>query len=378
MLTYKFTVVNSMNSFKLIVMMIISMLMLSALTIQTGEGQTGEREFRQTHINLKAGDGLSPETEHDNETEAQRELVIAQYDDFGVGRTNRQWVDVGTWMSDGIENALTLDSGQYRFNMWFQVVDSTYTADPDWEFTLRRNGVDVTSVQVLNTAESNTQPIEIWANSNVGSPEEAEAGDTFEIYIRYRAWEDCYIYYDNVTYDSGGVGSMDSVIILQADTSSAKFHDAWGINWESQGKYFCQLNYGGEVNVGNFETVISEGGTVETENGTAYPTTKIKFNNIIKGNGSDVMITINYGDVNASEGWTVEAGSNGGGNGGNGNDDDDDFPVEMVGGGVIVFVLVIVLVYLFVFKKRGAEEEGDEEYEEYEDEGGEEEEEEEE
>ena len=170
---------------------------------------------------------------------------------------------------------------------------------------------------------------------------------------------------------------MDSVIVLQADTSSAKFHDAWGINWESQGKYFCQLNYGGEVNVGNFETVISEGGTVETENGTAYPTTKIKFNNIIKGNGSEVMITINYGHNESSEGWTVEAGSNGGNGGGNGNDDgDDDFPVEMVGGGIIVFVLVIVLAYLFVFKKRGAEKEGDEEYEEYEDEGGEEEEEE--
>ena len=195
-----------MNSFKLMIMLIISMLMLSALTVQTGEAQIGEREFRQTHINLKAADGLSPETEHDNETEAQRELVLAQYDDFGVGRTNRQWVDVGTWISDGIENALTLDSGQYRFNMWFQVVDSTYTADPDWEFTLRRNGVDVTSIQVLNTAESTTEPIEIWATANVGSPEEAQTDDTFEIFIRYRAWEDCYIYYDNVTYDSGGGG----------------------------------------------------------------------------------------------------------------------------------------------------------------------------
>ena len=363
---------DPMKIFKMLVMIIISIMIFSALTIPAAEALNGEREFKLVHINLKQGYGLSPETEHNSDTEAQTQTVQADYQDGLIGRTDRQWVDVGTWTSSGIDSAFTLDSGQYKFNMWFQVADTDYQADPDWEFTLRHNEENLASVQILNTAESNTEPIEVWATTNIGSPVDAASGDTFEIFIRYRAWEDCTIYYDNVTYDAGGVGSMDSVVILSADKSSAKFHDAWGINWDAEGKYYCELNYGGTVNIGSGDTEISEGGDVEGDNGTTYSTTKIKFNNIDEGDGDVVQITINYGHNESSEGWTANAGSTGGGGGGDGDDDssDDELSVATIGavGGVVV-VLAAVKAYLFVFKKRGEESEDDEEeYEEYEDE----------
>lgn len=357
---------NSMNSLKILVMMIISIMILSALTIPAGEAQGGEREFKQVHINLKADDKLGPEFEHDNETEPQKKRVHAKYDQYPGTRANREWVDVGTWISEGLDGSMTLDSGQFTFNIWFQVMQSDYNANADWEFHLYHNDGEIASASVTNSDESKDHPVEVRASGNIGSPVDAQVGDTFKIYIRYQAWEDCDVYYDTMEYDSGGVGSMDSIHILEAKGSvEARFFDAFGINWDTQGKYFCNVNTGDSVVVGDANTEIRDGGAVEGANGTTYQTTKINFKDIDVQKGTNVVVMISYGLSDSSEGWTITytAGSEGSSNG----DDDDDLPIAAIGGvSAVVVVLGGVLAYLFIFKKRGEEYEDDEEYEEYE------------
>ena len=160
-----------MNNLKITILLIISILMLSAVVVPVGESANGEREFRLVHINLKAEDGLSPEFEHENDTEPQTKRVRAQYDEYPGTRTNREWVDAGTWTSDGVAGAMTIDSGTFTFNLWFQVVASDYSAEPDWEFKFFHNGVEICTVTVTNAEESSDHPVEVRANANIGTPD---------------------------------------------------------------------------------------------------------------------------------------------------------------------------------------------------------------
>ena len=148
---------------------------------------------------------LSPEVP--NESPAETIHVEAQYEDHIVGRTNRQWVDVGAWTSSPMTQNVIL-KGEVTFTIWFQVTESGYNADPDWEFVLSIDGFEIASAEVVNSAESNEQPIEITASTSVSSGRGSgqvtvPKGDTISLVIRYRGWEDATVHFGNITYDSG-------------------------------------------------------------------------------------------------------------------------------------------------------------------------------
>ena len=129
--------------------------------------------------------------------------VEADYDEHPLMRTNRQYVDVGTWIYDPMIQQTVL-SGTVTFNAWFMVEpDSAYNADPDWMFILYQNGVEITSAEILNTEESDTEPVDVEATTTLNDPVVLEAGDELSVNIQYRGWEDIDFYYGNVTYDAG-------------------------------------------------------------------------------------------------------------------------------------------------------------------------------
>ena len=99
-----------------------------------------EKEFKQVHINMKADDIFSPEYNHRGDADHERRSVEADCDEYGNIKTNRQYVDVGTWESYWIRGNLTL-KGTIRFNLWFKERDDGYDNNPDWQFELQYNGV---------------------------------------------------------------------------------------------------------------------------------------------------------------------------------------------------------------------------------------------
>jgi len=350
----------------LVTVIVLLSLLLSAITIPGADGQV-IREFKQVHINLKAEDLFSPEYEHRGDTEPQTLRINADYDQYPLSRTNRRWVDVGTWTSDTLDGDMTVQ-GTVVFNVWFQEIDEGYDNQPSWQFDLLLNDESIAHVETGTTASNPNQPIEVTAQAQLNEPSfTAISGDTFGMNIQYMGYEDSDLYFDNMDYDSGAAVEMDSIIIFNADKSSAKFYDAWGLNWELDGKFFCSIDYGGVVNMGDNDTVVEDGGNMDGDNGTTYRTNRIKFDNIEKGTGSVVTVTINYGPNETSEGWSMEAGSGGGGNGGgNGDNGDDDFPIAIVGGVAVVGALGAVGAFLFIQKRKAGtgEVEYEEEYEE--------------
>lgn len=333
-------------------------IILSAFVIPTGEGQDPQTDFKKVHVNMKAEDKFSPELDHQNDTEAQRKLVQAQYTQNTPVSRVAEWTDAGIWESDAVKQPFTMQ-GQIIFNLWYQIVDDGYNGAPDWRFEIQLNGEQVAYKERQDGHANKDEPEEVTDTVNFPEPVEVKSGDKISYYIQYSNVEDVNIYYDNQEYDSGAAMEMDCLIIWSADTSSAKFSDAWGLNWEIDGKYWCTLDFGGSANLGNEETVASEDGQREGDNGTTFSVTKIKWNNIEKGEGAKVVAYINYGPDNGSA-WSMEAGS-----GAKDEESDDELPIAMIGGVGLVAVLGILGVVLFMRKKNAEDfDEDDEEYDE--------------
>ena len=360
-----------MKANQIVVILLLASLSLTALTMPVGEAQEDTREFRFVHLNLKDSDKLSPETNHKNNTEAITKYVPAEYSESPLfpGARTPEWTDAGKWNSDAIKAPMTL-RGTVKFNLWYTIRDEGFNGEPDWIFELQKNGDAIATTDIVTSAKSTDEPVEVRASALLSSTIEAVASDTFTVYIQYRNAEDCDLYYDNLTYFSGAAVEMDPVIIFEANGKvSAQFHDAWGLDWNKNEKYFCTVDVAGKLTPGGDDTVVADDADVSGDNST-YSTIRITFANIDAKNGDTITVTIAYGPNNngTSEGWSYSFTKGGEGDTGD-NGDDDEFPIAMVGAGGIGIALIVVLGYLFVYRKRGEEEEEyEEEYEEYEDE----------
>ncbi len=354
----KFNEVNRMNvKYTILVMLILA---LSMVHMPVGEGELPPREFNTVHINMKANDIFNPEYEHDNETEPTVKRVQAEYSSTPISRS-AEWADAGTWDCDTIKGPMTVQ-GTVSFNLWYQIVDEGYTGEPDWQFDLKVNGEVIAHAQADNTPAEKDSPTQMSTSGNIAEPVDVSAGDIISLSIQYRHVEDVDLFYDTIDYESGALVEMDSILIIKADSSSVTFFDAWGFNWDLDGKYFCSLNYGGWINQGDEETEVYDAGPVEGDNGTTYETVRIKYKNIQQGNSSNVSFSIRYGPTKDSGEWTFEPSP-----GSIKDEKEEGISVIAVGGTVVV--LGIIGAILFMYKNK-AESEGDDEYEyeEYDDE----------
>ena len=125
--------------------------------------------------------------------------VEADYEQYPGVRTNRQWVDVGTWETSPEDIILEAD-GAISFHLWFLTPDEGYTADPEFRFTLRDN--DTKLLQVTGSvsyipAETITEYVVTGDLDSVHLQ-----GKVLSLSIEYRAWEDCVLYLGDPEHES--------------------------------------------------------------------------------------------------------------------------------------------------------------------------------
>ena len=147
------------NTMLLVMGTIVVLTLVALVTSMEGAG-----EMTNLHLNLKDGNELAPETVGDPEHGGEQQHVNAEYTEFPGTRTNREPVEVGTWTSQPVESDFVID-GRVEFNIWFKVSESSYDADPNWEFYLLHNGEQIVYCDLLSD-ESMEDIIEVTvANS---------------------------------------------------------------------------------------------------------------------------------------------------------------------------------------------------------------------
>ena len=166
-----------MNGTKILVMVVMTSLFLTALAIPSEvRGEDISRELKSTHMNLKADDKLSPEFNHKPDTEPQTKNVKADYQDYYVVIADSQWVDVGTWTSEGIDGDMTV-SGTVFFNLWFMETSNHGNGnDHNWQFDFQYNGETIAHAE-CSSEGSTTEVREVTTQADISETINAKSGD---------------------------------------------------------------------------------------------------------------------------------------------------------------------------------------------------------
>ena len=250
---------------------------------------TSSAESGQLHTNVKAGDMLHPETKGDPDAAPESRYVQADYNEMYPGgpRSSKQWVTVGTWTSSSREVNFTIDGG-VTFNVWYQIIDEGYSAGPEFRFTIRADGL----VLIETTGPEGPDPgddsiIEYTVSDNV-APREISKDEELSLEIEYQAFEDCNIYFDNASYDSGFQSEVD---FLQTFNMSARgsevtleVYDAFSSDWEEV-KNYLELTVDGEA--AGVEDITTEPGGTHTIYGEEITGTLITWTLEEPLNGSE-------------------------------------------------------------------------------------------
>jgi len=223
------------------------------------------------HINLKAGDILHPETKGDPDASPEMIHVEAEYtEDIFGNRGNRDWVEVGTWSAQDRETDFEWD-GQVRFNVWYQIIDEGYDADPQFSFGLQIAG-NFYYEEVAAVDPGTNDVIELAFSRNFASDTLA-TDDEITLHIEYEAWEDCNFYFDNASYDAGLQLHADFLHLFdmsaEGEEVQLEVYDSFGSDWDEVKTYF-ELDMDGEpVGVNDITTGPGETRTVYGEEVTS-------------------------------------------------------------------------------------------------------------
>ena len=308
------------------------------------------------HVNLKAEDKLSSDTKGDANATGESQYVQGSYDDMiGLGRSNKDWADVGTWTSTARETSFTM-GGSISFNMWLNLRDEGFDAEAAFRFTLSVDGTQVCQVEGQPSADPGDNSIYEYRASGTCQEVEVPEGAEISLYIEYNAWEDCDIHFDSATYDSGYMVTSNfcKVYSFQVGTkeTTVEVFDAWGADWEAVANHFVLDADGSSV---DFQ-VSSKNGKNQDFNGSKLLTTMVilDYSGTPLSKGQSVDIYVQYTPANKEEaGYKLNA-SVGSGSGSTGDDDDDEgssMTIILVGG--VLALVAIGVVFMVVTKKGG-------------------------
>ena len=263
---------------------------------------SAEPEYENPDLQLKfnwkeEGDMLSPQTKLPSDPEAQK-TVQAQYtNNFGVAKTNRQPVNVGTWTSEAVEFDVSLSVNS--FDIWWQTQE---TGDDSciWTISIEVNGAEVSN----DDRECQDDGTELTKRThNLATSVDLIAGDTLGINLVYEGWEDIKIYYDNSTYDTGlnivGKHNFFFAPTWSGTKVTVEFAEAWPVNWDTNldGGYIMLM--GDEMYMAdNSKASVSDGNeyTISMANGSAEVTSVIIQWTEVTGNGIRLMMDYNSFD----------------------------------------------------------------------------------
>ncbi len=332
------------------------------------------------HINLQDDSSLSPETKGDANETGATQTVYADYDDIFIGRSNPRWVDVGTWSSTSRDSEFVIDATPIVFNMWYSIAGETNGAQCTFRFTLSVDGVQVAYVEGESEDPNANEVVEYTASASAEMTT-VPAGANMELYIEYKAFEDCDIYFDSVAYDSGFWLDTDfcKVFSFEAKTKevSLEIYDSFQVDWEEVANHII-LEIDGSKTTDAMLTV--EKGKKRNVNGTDLNTETIvwEFSSaLVKDQVVTIKIRFNDGEHNGFT-FQVEVGGKAVGNPSSGDDGDDDGSDDTMlyaGVGGVLILLCVGGAVLFMKKRKEdgnddfqLDDEEDEDYEDDEDE----------
>jgi len=355
-----------------LVLFILIVLSAGVAFVSTVEEVTGqEQEQALLHVNLKGDDSLNSETKAPD-AQGETRYVAAEYTELYGGRSNKQWVAVGTWASSARDSAFDF-GGRVTFNIWYRLIqEMDYSGEPEFRFTLSADGTQIIQLAGPEGQDPGDDSIIEYTVSGNFDSFVLDAGMDLSLDIEYRAWEDCEVNYDNASYDSGFFVDSNFCMVFsyggKDDKITTEVYDAWGANWDMVG-YHIEISIDGtEVTDAGF---ITKSGNKYTVDQDEYQSTLIQWTlteDLQKGQNVTIWIKYSPADVGEDRGFEkgFEIGSGGGGGGGGGggsgngdDDDDDDNTMIYAAVGSVGAAVAVVGLVLFVKKRGGSEEEED-------------------
>ena len=357
----------------LVTTLAIASLVFSSLSFFPGEAAASNDPLLDGatfHVNMKSANALSSETKGDANESGETLHVTADYESYeipgvGGGRRNPQWVDVGTWSSTRRDSAITIEDISVTFNIWYSIAGETTGAESTFRFTLSMDGEQIAHVEGSSEDPPGNQIREYTASVFPDISYVVPAESVLELYIEYKAYEDCDVYFDSANYDSGFFADSNfcKVFGYKVSTNSAKveIYDAFDANWEEVSSYLILEVDGSAVSA----EIMVEQGKTRNMNGTDFKTSYIEWifeTPVQEGQSVDLYIKYVAGSKDeAGYQLRLDVGEGAGTLGGSGNGDDgggDDNDMIYAAGGIGAVVVVVGLV-LFRKKRGGSEEKED-------------------
>jgi len=129
------------------------------------------------------------------------ELVVeADYDQGPGMRSNKRWVDVGTWTFTPEELNIEV-GGAATLKILYSILDEGYGADPEFRLTLTVDGILLVQSTGTIGQDNGDQVTEYTISGNFDTIN-LPAGVELALQIDYRSWENCIIYLDNPDHES--------------------------------------------------------------------------------------------------------------------------------------------------------------------------------
>jgi len=236
-----------------------------------------EAEETILHLNMKRGRKLHPVTLGDPDA-LPRELVVeADYDEIPIigTRYNKRWVTVGNWNAEEREIPFIWDRG-LGFNLWYKINQEGYDAEPQFRLTFFTNNSSP-GVEADGDDHDNDDILMIDLFGNFLN-ETIYENDTLRMRVQYSGYEDCTIYFDNATYDSGLSLNADFLRVFNMSARdrevSLEVYDAFGTDWE-QIRNYSELSIDTEPPV--IEGILISDGAPLDINGTLVNRTLITW-----------------------------------------------------------------------------------------------------
>ena len=233
------------------------------------------------HLNLKEAAEFSPETRSDIEYVSAEEKYSSHQQNtpwpFST-RNKGEFKSMGTWESDPVGHEVTISN--VMFNLWWveDPDDEDYEANLELRWTVFLDGEQI--FQYEDNEDDNDgddyadgtgpcdqtrdDPCEYAESPTNDFPETVvQSGQTLSLEAEMKAFQAIYIYYDNMSRDSGMMIQANAVSFgkssIGSDTVGFEFIEAWGTNVQ-------------EAIDGNFLTIIVE--NIELDNSqqmSGYP-----------------------------------------------------------------------------------------------------------
>jgi hypothetical protein len=276
-------------------------------SIPTVEGEEVESGLLSNpiplHLNLKESAKFSPETRSDVEYIASEEKYSSHEQNTPppVSTRNKgEFKSMGVWESDPVGHEITISD--VMFSLWWveDPDDEDYAANLELRWTVFLDGEQIFQYEDNEDDhdgddyadgtgpcdQTRDDPCEYAESPTNDFPETVvQRGQTLSLEAEMKAFQAIYIYYDNMSRDSGMMIQANAVSFgksnIRSDTVGFEFVEAWGTNVQ-------------EAIDGNFLTIIVD--NIELDNSqqtSGYP--KIGKGNTYSFNGTDVdSVTITW------------------------------------------------------------------------------------